>query len=293
LIIGGTGTLGQAILKHIDDNFTNTAVAVFSRGELKQKELEVEYGDDIQYFIGDIRDHDAVYNAIDCFEPDIVFHVAALKHVDKMEHNVMECIKTNVLGTENVLDCCLSNHVSFLVFSSTDKAVLPVNAYGMSKALSEKLLLDSRRKQDKTHISIYRWGNVVGSRGSFINRIFNCLSIDSPVPITHPEMTRFWINIDTAVDYMFDSYQDRSDVFIPRHLMKAAKIVDVVAACAEIMGKEPKLYTMGIRDGEKIHECLYSSHDECYRSDTCEQYTREELIDLVRPIYEKGAYYWK
>lgn len=278
LIIGGTGTLGSTLIERL----YGSEIVCFSRDELKQQALKARFPD-VRYVIGDIRDRQSLDTVM--AGVDVVFHVAALKHVDVLEENPTEAIKTNVQGTINVADAAMAAGVGYVVFSSTDKAVLPVNTYGMTKAISERYLLNLNSKQETTRFSVFRWGNVVGSRGSVIHSFASALREGRDLLITDVRMTRFWIHIEDAVDYMLGMYQlaDPDAIMIPD--MKASKVVDLAYVLATVLGTGKFSFrTIGPRPGEKIHECLESTHDYCVRSDTCDQYTRDELTDLIRRV---------
>jgi UDP-N-acetylglucosamine 4,6-dehydratase len=234
----------------------------------------------VRYVIGDIRDKASLKPVV--AGADVVFHVAALKHVDVLEANPTEAIKTNILGTFNVAEAAMEAKVPFVVFSSTDKAVLPINTYGMTKAASERYLLNLNAQQDVTRFSVFRWGNVMGSRGSVVHFFQDTLHKDGLVKVTDPRMTRFWIHIDDAVKFMLDKYEcaPANDVMIPP--MKAASILDLAHATAKAIGvPKYQVQLCGIRPGEKIHETLHSSHEFCLRSDTAEKFTVPELQAMV------------
>lgn len=282
LIIGGTGSLGRALLRRL---IHTHSVTVLSRDEHKQQALLREYPG-VRFVLGDIRDYEGIrphfYGKTD------VFHAAALKHVDHLELNVSESIKTNVLGSINVFKCAvLVGHSSNLVFCSTDKAVDPINAYGFSKALAERFYLTEDAQL--TNVSIYRWGNVLGSTGSAIPFFVKCLASDRPVPITDPEMTRFWLTIDQAADFMVSTMDKGSGVKI-HPLMKSARVVDVVETLGRIMNKRVSFEVIGKRLGEKLHESLVSQHvagSVC--SKTCVRYSEQELRVLLEPIVRDHA----
>lgn len=275
LMIGGTGTLGQAVAPLL----SSYNVTILSRGEYKQKKMMSQYPH-FGYHIGDVRD----LRSFPRGHFDVVFHFAALKHIDVCEDNISECIKTNVLGTENVRDFCLENKVRCCVLSSTDKAVLPINVYGYSKALSEKMFFDANMNPTPCRFSVFRWGNVIGSRGSVVPMFKESLLKEGTIKLTHKDMTRFWITFDSAAQFILDNYLDgfTSKAMIPD--MKAAKVSDVAEAIAQVLGvSDYDTEIIGIRPGEKIHECLRSEHDSCFRSDTCDQYSMDELKTLVGP----------
>ena len=288
-ITGGTGSLGQAFIRKAVSK--GMSVTCFSRCELKQKQLEYDLKKEfpmsnVRFVIGDIRD----FNALDCamFNHSSVFHFAALKHVDVCEKNPSEALKTNVLGTENVVRASERNSIRYLAFSSTDKAVDPINFYGHTKAIGEKLVLNSNI--DKT--IILKWGNVIASRGSVIPTFVKTLLDANPhVHLTTIDMTRFWIKIDEVASFVWESFEsNRLGICFPN--IKAASLLKIVEATASILGvKSYEIKTIGNRGMEKIHERLVSSHDterESFDSShPSYQYRDEELIELLKPIVLK------
>lgn len=281
LIVGGTGTLGQATAKAL----LNRAyfVTVFSRCELKQKEMQIAFNNNpaLKFILGDIRDRDAVLSAtrhVDC-----IMHFAALKHVDTLEEFPEEALKTNVLGTINIADAAEHWATPNVVFSSTDKAVDPINAYGFSKALAEKILMRRNLTQAVVKYSIYRWGNVLGSRGSAIHGFVKTLREEKKVYITDPKMTRFWIKIEDAVSFMLKTYDfcDRKEIQIPS--IYSASIAELADAVARALGVEYyETVTTGIRAGEKIHESLTSEHFGGLTSFSSERIPRGALSSMVK-----------
>jgi UDP-N-acetylglucosamine 4,6-dehydratase len=277
LIIGGTGTLGKATISAIYKRDPRAQISILSREELKQKNLQAKFPL-IKCIIGDIRD--LRKESVAGFES--VFHFAAMKHVDICEQNLYECQAINMQGTMNVAHALTGSSTKYAVFCSTDKAVLPVNAYGHCKAFSEKYWHSRNNIADSATIyNVFRWGNVMGSRGSVVHAFAESLKKDGIVRITDPSMTRFWIHIDDVANFMLDNYKiNHGETVLPG--MKAASITAVAEAVARTLGlKEYRVEYTGTRDGEKIHECLWSSHEECVRSDTAEQFTMDELISLV------------
>lgn len=271
LITGGTGTLGRALLDKAIQSKKFSTISIFSRDENKQHEMK-KYYPDINFIIGDVRDSSSIDNVTD------VFHCAALKHVDLGERWPAEFQKTNVIGTINTLN--RTNPTNFCFFS-TDKAVLPINAYGYTKALAEKMLLTYR---GDTNINIYRWGNIVGSRGSAIPNFVGCVLKGDQIPITDKRMTRFWLTINDAANYVFDTFEgihEEQPLICPK--IKSAPIMDIIDAIGYITGLPISVKEVGIRPGEKLHECLRSGHDFCVRSDNCAKYSMDELIELIRP----------
>ena len=283
LILGGTGTLGSTLTKKLYNQF-NTDITIFSRDELKQSLMAREYPN-ARYVLGDIRSLEDVTKA--CLAQDLVFHVAALKRIDILEKNVEQCIKTNIIGSSNVANAVLEQGVQWLVFSSTDKACLPINAYGDSKYVSERLFLALNESQDITKFAVYRWGNVLGSRGSALLDFVKSLK-KGEVNITDKRMSRFWIPIESAVDFMLDTYTHAhsDDVMIPK--MGAAPVERIVDVLARLLSVESyKINYVGIRPGEKIHESIYTSHETCLRSDNAYQLTDEEIVEMLMPIVRK------
>lgn len=281
-IIGGTGTLGEA--------FTRKAISLghqvtcYSRCELKQKELiaKIPSPERLKCVVGDVRDLRALTRAM--VGHSAVFLFAALKHVDTLEANPEEAFKTNVQGTINALDAAEACGVKNFVFSSTDKAVDPVNAYGYSKALAEKII---QARTGPMSCKIYRWGNVIGSRGSVIPQFVEQLKKPKPVvTFTNLSMTRFWIKIEEAVEFIFKTFEDKKSAQILIPALKAAPVVQVVDAIAHILGVDnytPKV--VGIRPGEKLHECLMSVHyGKIESKDPKHLFNQKELVDYLTPI---------
>lgn len=285
LVIGGTGTLGKALTRKLLAQ--GDSVICYSRDELKQKELKNEMRSDrLWCVLGDVRDREMLNRQM----PDVhtIFHVAALKHVEVIEDNPEEAVKTNVLGTINVADAASAHNVPYCVFSSTDKAVDPINVYGMTKGISERILLRRNELAQKTRFSVYRWGNVIGSRGSVIHSFSKSLRDHRKVFITSPEMTRFWIKIEDAVDFMLGTYQTApvNKASLPQ--IKSAALVEVIEAIAETLGiKGYSIETSGLRKGEKLHEALLSQHSYNFTSNQNEhRMTYSELKELLAPELE-------
>jgi len=273
IILGGTGTLGQELTKQLLED--KNEVICLSRCELKQKEMKAKFPN-VKYVLGDIRDKSSLARVIGNYQTDIdiIYHVAALKHIDIMEENPEESVKTNILGTMNVASIATELGIE-VIFSSTDKAQYPVNVYGMSKGISEKIMLDYGH-------SVFRWGNVIGSRGSALHYFVKQVKEAQPINLTHMDMTRFWIRIEDAVKFMITA--NRSDpikkVKIPP-MMKASKVISLIYAIEEACGKKSTpIKIVGLRAGEKIHEDI----NEDTNSKTAPQYTHKELVELVRPF---------
>ncbi len=289
LILGGTGTLGRALVRTLSHEYPGINISVLSRDEHKQAHMRREFPK-VRFIIGDIRDLDQRHFV----KQDIVFHVAALKHVDGCEANVGECIKTNVLGTMNAADAAIAAGVRHFIFSSTDKAVDPINTYGYSKALSEKVLISYNKLNLGTKFSIYRWGNVLGSQGSVIPIFAETLRKERAAYITHQSMTRYWLPIDWAVRFMLRTFPDaRTDRAMICPNMKSASVLNIVKAVASIVGvPQYRVAPTGVRPGEKIHEVMESQHAPTVTvpsSDAADEYTEEELIEMLKPILQGAS----
>lgn len=283
-IIGGTGTLGQALAYRLIS--LNHSVSVFSRCELKQSEMRLKFPS-VAFTVGDIRDAEAVKKFLSRGY-DVVYHVAALKHVEVLEKNPEESIKTNIQGTINVANACEASNIPVCVFSSTDKAVDPINVYGMSKGIAEKILFHRNSVQSATKYSVFRWGNVVGSRGSAIPKFIKSIQLGEKIKVTDPLMTRYWIKIEDAVDFMVwnQSSAPNDSACIPP--MKSATVNDVISALVHVLGKKFVSYdVIGNRGGEKNHEMIQSAHSESpLGSLTAQRFDRSELIEFLTPICE-------
>lgn len=272
LILGGTGTLGTALIEHYYKN--EDEIICFSRDELKQQQLKKKFPE-VRYVLGDIRSGiDNCGNHI-----DLLYHVAALKHIDVLEQNIMEAMKTNVQGTIHAAHYAIENEIPRMAFASTDKAVLPINVYGYTKALSEKYLEQLNKTQSGTAFHIFRWGNVIGSRGSVVNTFKESLLKGESVSITDPDMTRFWIRLDHVVNFMIEGMNvpyDGHTFHIPH--MKSAKVMDLASAIAHKLGiKKIRFTFIEMRPGEKLHENITPYQ----RSDEAERYTQDELLTLL------------
>jgi len=290
LIIGGTGTLGQELTRQLLKKDPKANITIMSRDELKQQAMKRTFADykKVRYVLGDIRDRDSIRRAID--DTEAIFHVAALKHIDVCEENPVETFRTNVDGTVNVAEVAMERCVRHMVFSSTDKAVMPINVYGHTKAIGERYLLGLNQRQSMTRFGVYRWANVLGSRGSVVHRFAETLLQHKRVDITDPEMTRFWLRIEDAAEFMLSSYEraPMSRVNIPP--MKAASVLRLAAAIAKALGiKAYKVNVIGMRPGEKVHEAIDSTPKGLLTSDTAAQYSDEELEAMVRQVVREAA----
>ena len=259
LITGGTGSLGKALVDHLLNETNARRIIVFSRDELKQHNLRAHFKNNqrLRWFLGDIRDLERLKRAF--HGVDFVIHAAALKQVDTGEYNPMEFIKTNVLGSQNVIDAAIDTGVKRVVALSTDKASSPINLYGATKLTADKLFVAANNYSFTygTTFSVVRYGNVMGSRGSVIP-FFKELGIrGKPLPITDLRMTRFWISIENAVKFVFDSLNMMTggELYVPR--IPSMKITDLAHAVAP----NSKLEEIGMRPGEKLHEEMISADD--------------------------------
>ena len=273
LIAGGTGTLGTELVSYYHSK--GAEVICISRDELKQKELKAKFPN-IKCFLGDIREpiHIPVNEQI-----DILYHVAALKHIDVLEDNILEAVKTNIHGTINLANYAVIKRIPKFAFSSTDKAVYPINVYGHTKAICERYLQCLNETQDTTSFRVFRWGNVIGSRGSVLESFRRELDEKKRISLTHPQASRFWIKIEDAVSFMIErtEFRDRySGIQIPT--MKASSVERLAIALADMMGiSNFEILMTGLRPGEKIHENI-TAH---LNSENAEQYTNEELKELL------------
>jgi UDP-N-acetylglucosamine 4,6-dehydratase (inverting) len=259
LITGGTGSFGKAFLQQVLENHNPARIVIFSRDELKQYEMRQVWGDDdrVRFFLGDIRDRDRLNMAMRGV--DYVVHAAALKQVDTAEYNPMEYVKTNILGSENVIQACLEAGVKKVVALSTDKASSPVNLYGATKLTADKLFISSNHYAvaGGTRFSVVRYGNVMGSRGSVIPFFRRLAEKGEPLPITDLRMTRFWITLPQAVDFVISSFDDMNggELYVPR--IPSMHVTDLARAVAP----DAELIEVGIRPGEKLHEEMISTED--------------------------------
>jgi UDP-N-acetylglucosamine 4,6-dehydratase len=259
LITGGTGSLGKALIQYLMKNTKVRRIAIYSRDELKQHNLRNEIGEDarLRWFIGDIRDLERLKRAL--HGVNFVIHAAALKQVDTGEYNPMEFIKTNVLGSQNVIDAAIDAGVKKVVALSTDKASSPINLYGATKLTADKLFVAANNYSHSygTTFSVVRYGNVMGSRGSVIPFWKSLANAGQPLPITDLRMTRFWISIEQAVQFVMESLEimQGGELYVPH--IPSMRIVDLASAVAP----EAKLEEVGMRPGEKLHEEMISSDD--------------------------------
>ncbi|RJQ23932.1 MAG: UDP-N-acetylglucosamine 4,6-dehydratase (inverting) [Nitrospiraceae bacterium] len=260
LITGGTGSFGKKCTEIILKEYKPNKLIIFSRDELKQFEMSQVFSEKkypcLRYFLGDVRDKDRLYRAFD--RVDYVIHAAALKQVPAAERNPFEVIKTNILGAENIINAAIDREVKRVVALSTDKAANPINLYGATKLCSDKLFIagNSYSGAHGTRFSVVRYGNVVGSRGSVIP-FFKNVRKTGTMPITDPEMTRFWITLEQGVDFVLKclSMTVGGELFVPK--IPSMNLMDLAKAIAP----DCKYETVGIRPGEKIHEVMITEDD--------------------------------
>ena len=282
LITGGTGSLGNALTQRLLTENVDT-IRIFSRNENKQLEMASKFHDDrLRFLLGDVRDYNRLTRA--CEDIDIVFHTAALKHVPIIEYNPFEAIKTNVMGSQNVIDACLEEDVEKAICIGTDKAVSPLNTYGATKLLMEKLFITAsnylKKERHKTKFIALRYGNVLGSSGSVIPKFINQIKNNEKITITDPNMTRFSISMDEALDFILKVTEigKGSEIFVPK--LRAYSLMDVKDALFDLLGKTDE-QIVGIRPGEKLHEILINNEEMNY----CWEY--QEMYMIVDPSLRK------
>jgi len=273
LITGGTGSFGNAVLaKFLNTNIKE--IRVFSRDEKKQEDMRIELNSGkVKFYIGDVRNYDSIHSALNGV--DFVFHAAALKQVPSCEFYPMEAVRTNVLGTENVLNAALTCNVKKVITLSTDKAVYPINAMGISKAMMEKLMVAKARMNDEssTVFSGTRYGNVMVSRGSVIPLFVKQIQNGKPLTITDPSMTRFLMSLDDAVDLVLYAFNNarQGDIFVQK--APASTILDLALAVRELFNAENEIRVIGTRHGEKLYETLLT-REELAKAEDMGQYYR-------------------
>jgi len=289
LITGGTGSLGQALTKRLLSMNVNT-IRIFSRNESKQIEMESKFNDErLRFFLGDVRDLERLKRAMEGV--DYVFHAAALKHVPKIEYNPFEAIKTNVIGSQNVIDACLEEGVEKAVCIGTDKAVSPLNTYGATKLLMEKLFVTANNyinpERHPTKFIAVRYGNVLGSSGSVVPIFIKQVNKKQKITITDPKMTRFSVTMNEALDFILESTELGlgSEVFVPK--LRSYSILDVKDAIMELLGKTDE-ETVGIRLGEKLHEVLINEYEIGYTWEIDNKYIIINTLD--NEIIKKRKY---
>lgn len=272
LITGGTGSFGNAVLKRFLDTDIKE-IRIFSRDEKKQEDMRIKYKNDkIKFYIGDVRDYRSIDDAMDGV--DYIFHAAALKQVPSCEFFPVQAVKTNVLGTDNVLEAAINHNVKKVIVLSTDKAAYPINAMGMSKALMEKVAIAKGRnlQEGKTVICRTRYGNVMASRGSVIPLFCEQIAAGKPLTVTNPEMTRFMMTLEEAVDLVIYAFEHgkQGDLFVQK--APAATIETLAEAVKELKNSNVPVNCIGTRHGEKLYEVLV---------------TKEEMVNAI----DMGDYY--
>jgi UDP-N-acetylglucosamine 4,6-dehydratase/5-epimerase len=282
LITGGTGSLGQSLTKKLLDEDVDS-IRIFSRNESNQIRMESEINDKrLKFLIGDIRDISRLERAMK--DVDIVFHAAALKHVPLIEYNPFEAIKTNVIGSQNIIDASIKENVKTCVAIGTDKAVSPLNTYGATKLLMEKLFVDANNyvSRDKTKFFALRYGNVLGSSSSVLPTFVEQIKNKQKITITDPKMTRFSMTMKEALDFIFESTNiaKGSEVFLPK--LKAYSIMDLKQALVELLGSTEEEVT-GIRPGEKLREILIGEDEIRYAWNIKNKYM------ISNPMLDKSA----
>tara|TARA_X000001036_G_scaffold439845_1_gene492645 strand:- start:13165 stop:14151 length:987 start_codon:yes stop_codon:yes gene_type:complete len=257
LITGGTGSFSRSFLKHILKNYKPKKVIIFSRDEFKQFEMGQTFPQErfkfLRYFVGDVRDLSRLKNAMEGV--DYVVHTAALKQVPAAEYNPTECIQTNIIGSQNVIEAAVYNRVKRVIALSTDKAANPINLYGATKLAADKLFIAANNNVGKKHtrFSIVRYGNVLNSRGSVVPLFKKCSDNGEKfIPVTDKRMTRFWISLNEASEFVVKCFQDMlgGEIFVPK--IPSVRILDLAKAIAPKL----KIKEIGIRPGEKLHEIL-------------------------------------
>lgn len=273
MITGGTGSFGNTVLKRFLD--TNVKeIRVFSRDEKKQEDMRISLGNDkVKFFIGDVRDYSSVSQAM--VDVDYIFHAAALKQVPSCEFYPMEAVKTNVVGTENVLNAAIATGVKRVVVLSTDKAVYPINAMGISKAMAEKIMVAKSRMIPKAGpvICATRYGNVMASRGSVIPLFIGQLKIGEPLTVTDPNMTRFLMSLEDSVDLVLHAFEhaEQGDIFVQK--APASTVGDLAQALKELFKCDNAVKVIGTRHGEKLYESLIS-REEMAKAEDMDRYYR-------------------
>jgi len=272
LITGGTGSFGNAVIK----SFLNTSIReirIFSRDEKKQDDMRNFYRNDkLKFYLGNVRDPESIHSAM--HGVDYVFHAAALKQVPSCEFFPVEAVKTNIIGTENVLNAAVSQNVSKVIVLSTDKAVYPVNAMGMSKALMEKVMTAKSRTVDEKKIMLCgtRYGNVIASRGSVIPLFVEQIKTGKPLTVTDPNMTRFIMSLDNAIDLVLYAFENGNagDIFVQK--APACTIEDLAIAVKELFVAKNEVKIIGTRHGEKLFETLLNREEMVYAQDLGDYY---------------------
>lgn len=313
LITGGTGSFGDAFLRRCLE-IGAREVRVFSRDEKKQYDMMHRYQNSrLRFIIGDVRDYSSVERA--AVGADFVFHAAAMKQVPSCEQNPMEALRTNVIGSNNVIQAAIACGIPKVVCLSTDKACYPTSAMGYTKALMEKAALQAAAEQHKTIINLTRFGNIIASRGSVVPLFLNQMDQEHQITVTEPDMTRFIMTLDDAIDLVTCAFEvgNQGDLFV--YKSKAATVGDIVAAVEQYRGKTAHIRYIGARPGEKMDETLLLTEEAAYARDCgrffrvnrtgdtsgrhapgefsskyAERYTVPELVELIQKVLDGGVH---
>ncbi|MBQ8707953.1 MAG: UDP-N-acetylglucosamine 4,6-dehydratase (inverting) [Succinivibrionaceae bacterium] len=279
LVTGGTGSFGKSFTRYLLEHYKPKKIIIFSRDELKQFEMSQAFnGACMRYFIGDVRDLERLKKAMK--DVDIVIHAAALKQVPTAEYNPMECIKTNVMGANNVIDAAIYNGVKKVIALSTDKAANPVNLYGATKLCSDKLFVAANNMvgSGETRFSVVRYGNVIGSRGSVVPFFRKLIQEGATeLPITHEDMTRFWLKLDDAIAFVIRNLarMHGGETFIPK--IPSIRMTDL----AKAMAPDLPIKIIGIRPGEKLHEVMCPADDAYHTLEFDDHYVITPSISIA------------
>jgi len=288
LITGGTGSFGNHFVKKIITNYKPKRLVIFSRDELKQYDMSNDINEKknsfVRFFLGDLRDKDRLKTAFK--DIDIVIHAAALKQVESSEYNPYECIKTNIIGSQNVITASFENGIKKVIFISTDKAANPINLYGATKLAAEKLFIAANniKGKNETNFSVVRYGNVIGSRGSVIPFFINCKKQKKKfAPITHRDMTRFLISLDNGVNFVLSSLglMNGGEIFVPK--IPSVRIVDL----AKLILPNHKIKIIGIRKGEKLDEVLISKDESSQLFESDDRYIIEPMLPFFKKKFDR------
>jgi UDP-N-acetylglucosamine 4,6-dehydratase/UDP-glucose 4-epimerase len=283
LITGGTGSLGQALTKKILQSNVDS-IRIYSRDEFKQTQMKSEFDDDrLRFLIGDIRDKSRLQRGMENI--DIVIHAAALKHIGTAEYNPFEAVKTNIIGSQNLIDVCLDEKVETVLAVGTDKAVSPFNTYGATKLLMERLFVSANnyRGSHKTKFLSVRYGNVLGSRGSILPVFIDQIKDGKKITITDPEMTRFNITMEDALGLIMRALDTgkAGQVFIPK--LKAYKVDTLKESLIELLNSNSETSIIGVRPGEKYHESLINEHELRITFETKQDYILfDEIVSQLK-----------
>ena len=278
MITGGTGSFGNAVLsRFLDSDFSE--IRIFSRDEKKQEDMRIALNcNKVKFFIGDVRNYDSIYDAMNGV--DYVFHAAALKQVPSCEFYPMEAVRTNVLGADNVMTAAIARSVERVVVLSTDKAVYPINAMGMSKAMMERLMVSKSRmrRPGETILCATRYGNVMASRGSVIPLFVDQMMQGKELTVTDPMMTRFLMSLEDSVDLVLHAFEhaEQGDIFVQK--APASTVQDLAQALKEIFKSDSKIKIIGTRHGEKLYESLLS-REEMAKAQSIMRYYRVPMDD--------------